>query len=100
MKKIAEAIVAIYLGLGSLSFIINIKFGILGIFVLLFNLNQHLTGADVRISLPITLLIILYVIITALPWIAGIYLKASDNLERNVSEAILNFVRLSGKNLS
>lgn len=82
MKKIAEAIVEIYLALGDFSFIISIKFGIMGIFVLAYNLNQYLSGEIPTISLPIAFLVAGYTFVTTLPWLSGLYLKISDSSER------------------
>ena len=82
MKKIAEGIVEFYLALGDFSFIISIKFGILGIFVLAYNFNQYLSGESPSISLPVAFVVAAYTFITTLPWLSGIYLKVNDNSER------------------
>lgn len=94
MKRIAETIVAIYLGLGELSFIISIKFGLMGIFVLVWNLDTYLRGEGSNITLGIAIGVGTYTFITLLPWLAGGYLKIVDGQERTAKRKNPQFLSI------
>jgi len=94
MKRLAEIIVAIYLGLGELSFIISIKFGLIGIIVLIWNLDTYLRGQGSNITLGVAIGVGAYTLITFLPWLAGGYLKIVDGQERSAKRKNPQFLSI------